>query len=183
MHYTYCSIILLHCTGYCINYCIINKIVKKYNCIPENMLQILTLFDNISLNAMFCSEVKVQFFEEETGCSENCLKPCKESLFRINPGESQNKMEQIISPNGEKYVIYINKIYMTFINFMISFGGLLGLWNNISIYDLQLYIFKFVDIFIDYKIMKIFSKLLIFKKIIELIKNFFIRMNLKVNAI
>jgi hypothetical protein len=66
---------------------------------------------------------------------------------------------------------------------MISFGGLLGLWNNISIYDLQLYLFKFVEIFIDYKNMKIFSKLLIFKKIIELTKNFFIRINLKVNAI
>jgi len=174
---------LIKSRGHCINYCIINKIVKKYNCIPENMLQILTLFDNISLNAMFCSEVKVQFFEEETDCRENCLKPCEESLFKIDTGRSEDEMEQTISPDAEKYVIYINKIYMTFINFMISFGGLLGLWNNFSIYDLQLRLLKFVEVFIDYKIMKIFSKLLIFKKLVDLIKKIFIRINSKVNAI
>jgi hypothetical protein len=174
---------LVKSRGHCINYCIINKIVKKYNCIPENMLQILTLFDNISLNAMFCSEVKVDFFEEETYCRENCLKHCEESLFKIVPDRFQDEMEQMISPDAEKYVIYINKIYMTFINFMISFGGLLGLWNNVSIYDLQLRLLKFVEVFIDYKIMKIFSKLLIFKKLIDSIKKFFIRINSKVNAI
>jgi len=174
---------LIKSRGHCINYCIINKIVKKYNCIPENMLQILTLFDNISLNAMFCSEVKVQFFEEETDCRENCLKPCEESLFKIDSARPHDEMEQTISPNAEKYVIYINKIYMTFINFMISFGGLLGLWNNVSIYDLQLRLLKFVEVFNNYKIMKIFSKLLIFKKLIDSIKKFFIRINPKVNAI
>ncbi len=31
---------------------------------------------------------------------------------------------------------------MTFIYFMSSVGGLLGLWNNISVYDLQLIIMK-----------------------------------------
>jgi hypothetical protein len=147
------------------------------------MRQYLTLFDNISLNAMFCSEVKVAFFEEETDCRQNCLKSCEQSFFKTEQIIYHKGEKLIIKPSVEKYVIYINKIYMTFINFMISFGGLLGLWNNVSIYDLQLRLLKFVEVFIDYKIMKIFSKLLIFKKLIDSIKKFFIRINSKVNAI
>jgi hypothetical protein len=78
-----------------------------------------------------------------------------------------------IEPIDENYVIYINKKYMTFINFIISFGGLLGLWNNISIYDLQLYLLKTFGNLIDLKIIKKLSKLLksmITKKLFDLIK-------------
>jgi hypothetical protein len=144
------------------------------------MRQIFTLFDNISLNAMFCSEVNVEFSKEETDCKENCLKPCEEPFFKF---EMDTDRHEIIEPSEQKYVIYINKIYMTFIDFMVSFGGLLGLWNNISIYDLLLYLYKFVQIFIDHQIMKIFSKLLILKKLIDSIKIIFIRINLKVSSI
>jgi hypothetical protein len=171
---------LVKSRGHCINYCIIDKILNKYNCIPKNMRQIFTLFDNISLNAMFCSEVNVEFSKEETDCKENCLKPCEEPFFKF---EMDTDRHEIIEPSEQKYVIYINKIYMTFIDFMVSFGGLLGLWNNISIYDLLLYLYKFVQIFIDHQIMKIFSKLLILKKLIDSIKIIFIRINLKVSSI
>jgi hypothetical protein len=131
---------------------------------------------------MFCSKVNDQFFEEETDCEKNCLKPCEESFFKIESHFIKPKRFNI-EPIKERYVIYINKIYMTFINFMVSFGGLLGLWNNISIYDLQLYLYKFVPIFINHEIMKIFSKLLILKKLIDSIKIIFIRINLKVSSI
>ncbi len=73
---------------------------------------------------------------------------------------------------------------MTFTNFMISFGGLLGLWNNVSIYDLEQYLLKLFENFICVKIMTNFSKLTnlsIIKKLIELIKKYFGKINLKVN--
>jgi len=73
---------------------------------------------------------------------------------------------------------------MTFTNLMISFGGLLGLWNNVSIYDLAQILFKLFGKFISVKIMTNFSKLTnlsIIKKLIELIKKYFGKINLKVN--
>jgi hypothetical protein len=171
---------LIKSRGHCINYCIINKILKKFDCIPENLLQFLTLFDKISLNSTFCSGKNFEFFDEEKDCRNKCLKSCKESFFTIELIE----VVGFYNPYEEKYVTYINTIYMTFTNFMISFGGLLGLWNNFSIYDLEQYLLKLFGNFICFKIMTNFSKLTnlsIIKKLIELIKKYFGKINLKVN--
>ncbi len=170
---------LIKSRGHCINYCIINKILKKFDCIPVNLLQSLTLFENISLNSTFCSGKSFEFFEEENDCRNKCLKPCRESFFTIE----SYLIKGFYNPNEEKYIIYINTIYMTFNNFMISFGGLLGLWNNVSIYDLEQYLLKFFGNFICVKVMTNISKLMnlsIIKKLIELIKKYFGKINFKV---
>jgi hypothetical protein len=140
------------------------------------------------LNSTFCSAKSFEFFEEEKDCKNKCLKPCKESFFTIESkevvGRYDDRYEDLYRPNEEKYVIYINTIYMTFTNFMISFGGLLGLWNNVSIYDLAQYLMKHFRKSICFKIMTYFSKLKnlsIIKKLIELIKKYFGKINLKVN--
>jgi hypothetical protein len=74
----------------------------------------------------------------EDDCSDRCLKPCEESLFI----SFETQPNQILFVYQVKCITYINKIHMTFIYFMSSVGGLLGLWNNISVYDLQLIIMK-----------------------------------------
>jgi hypothetical protein len=172
---------LIKSRGHCINYCIINKILKKFDCIPVNLLQSLTLFENISLNSTFCSGKSFEFFEEEKDCRNKCLKPCRETFFAIE----SKLIGGFYNPNEEKYIIYINTIYMTFTNFMISFGGLLGLWNNVSIYDLEQYLLKIFGNFICVKVMKNISKLMnlsIIKKLIELIKKYFGKINFKVTV-
>jgi hypothetical protein len=171
---------LIKSRGHCINYCIINKILKKFDCIPINLLQFVTLFDSISLNSTFCSGKNFEYFDEEKDCKNKCLKPCKESFFTIASKEDYGFYNQ----NEEKYIIYINTIYMTFINFIISFGGLLGLWNNVSFYDLEQYMLKLFGKFICFKIITNFSKLTnlsIIKKLIGLIKKYFGKITFKVN--
>ncbi len=136
-------------------------------------------FDNISLNSTFCSGKNFEFFDEDRDCRNNCLRPCKESLFTIESKGAQG----LYNPIEEKYVIYKNTIYMTFTNLMISFGGLFGLWNIFSIYDLVQYLLKLFGEFIYFKIMTNFSKiknLSIIKKLIGSIKKYFGKINLKV---
>jgi hypothetical protein len=136
------------------------------------------------LNSTFCSGKNFEFFNEEKDCTNKCLRPCKESFFTIVSKGLVGPFEQLYHPIEENYIIYINTIYMTFTNFMISFGGLLGLWNNVSIYDLTQYLLKLFGKFICFKIMANFSKLTnlsIIKKLIELIKKYFGKINFKVN--
>jgi hypothetical protein len=86
----------------------------------------------MTLDSTFCEDKKLEGFSEDD-CSVGCLKPCEESFYST----------LITKTNYEaKHIIYIHKIYMTFIYFMSSIGGLLGLWNNVSFYNLQLIVIK-----------------------------------------
>jgi hypothetical protein len=166
--------------GHCINDCIIKKILKKYNCIPTESANILTLYDNMSMDFTFCD--KKQFCNlSEKGCSDQCLKPCEETIFTIIKSGLG-----LMKPIEDKYVIYVNNIYMTFIYYVISIGGLLGLWNNVSVYDLQLILINLLEMIINLKFMKNFSKLLNSFKIsmsLGFIKVFILKLNLKVSIV
>jgi hypothetical protein len=62
----------------------------------------------------------------EDDCSNRCLKPCEEifyTTFDLPSNQPHSDYE------GRK-IIYTNNVYMTFIYFISSIGGLLGLWNN-----------------------------------------------------
>jgi hypothetical protein len=131
---------LFRSRGHCINDCLINKILKKYNCIPKESENILTFYDNISLNSKFCDNNSLENLSQKE-CIDKCLKPCEEILFISNPFKTRD-------------LDYVNNIYMTFIYFMTSIGGLLGLWNNLSVYDLQLILIKILGIIINLKVLK-----------------------------
>ncbi len=75
---------------------------------------------------------------------------------------------------------------MTFIYFLSSIGGLLGLWNNVSVYDLQLIIIKICGKIFKLKLMTKLSKYIFsakFLKSFDLIRSFVIKINLKVKKI
>jgi hypothetical protein len=75
---------------------------------------------------------------------------------------------------------------MTFIYFITSIGGLLELWNNISIYDLQLILMKISTKIINSKVMKKLWMLLNSTKISKLLKwirIFVTKFNFKVSLI
>jgi hypothetical protein len=109
--------------GQCINDCIFKKILKKYNCIPRESISVLTLYDNTTLDSTFCEDKKFEGFSEDD-CSERCLKPCEESFHSTLDRRTNYEI---------KHIIYMHNIYMTFIYFMSSIGGLLGLWNNVCL--------------------------------------------------
>jgi hypothetical protein len=147
---------------------IVFKKILKYNCIPRESVNVLTLYDNMTLDSTFCVDNNFEDFSEDD-CSDRCLKPCEESFFSSNPYTAFYEA---------KHIIYINKIYMTFIYFMSSIGVLLGLWNNVSFYDLQLIIIKIFGKIFKLKLITKLSKYFFTAKILksfDLIRNFVIK--------
>jgi hypothetical protein len=164
--------------GQCINDCVFKKTLKKYNCIPKESVNVLTLYDNMTLDSTFCVDNNFEDFSEDD-CSDRCLKPCEELFFTFFQTYSNQPMVNYET----KYIIYINNIYMTFIYFMSSIGGLLGLWNNVSVYDLQLIIIKIYGKIFKLKLIKKLSKYFFSPKILQafdFIRSFVIKINLKV---
>jgi hypothetical protein len=161
--------------GHCINECIIDRILVKYNCLPKNSLDVLTLYENITINSSFCNiDIHENFNENE--CSDKCPKPCDE-IFFISIALRPN----LVAKYHEEYVAYVNHINMTFIYFITSIGGLLGLWNNISIYDLQLIFIKMCQKLFNLKAMKkLLSKSTKISKLLNFIRIFAIKINFKV---
>jgi hypothetical protein len=166
--------------GECINDCVFKKILKKYDCIPRKSMNVLTLYDNMTLDSTFCVDNNFEDFSEDD-CSDLCLKPCEEMFY----SSFQTRSYELAFYEA-KNIIYINKIYMTFVYFMSSIGGLLGLWNNVSVYDLQLIIIKICGKIFEFKLVKKLSKYIFSAKILklfDLIRSFVIKFNLKVKKI
>jgi hypothetical protein len=136
--------------GQCINDCVFKNFLKKYDCIPRQSVSVLTLYDNMILDSTFCVDNNFEDFSED-GCSDRCLKSCEEKFFISLRMQS----DEVVGYQAK------HKIYMTFIYFLSSIGGLLVLWNNVSVYDLLLIIIKIRE-----KIFKL-------KHIIKLSKYFF----------
>jgi hypothetical protein len=166
--------------GQCINDCVLKKILKKYDCIPRESANVLTLYDNMTLDSTFCEDNSFEDFSDDD-CSDRCLKPCEELIFTSFQASSRKYYGNIII-----IFIYTNKIYMTFIYFMSSIGGLLGLWNNVSVYDLQLIIIKICGKIFKFKLITKLSKYIFSPKILksfDLISSFVIKINSKVKKI
>jgi hypothetical protein len=167
--------------GQCINDCVFKKILNKYDCIPRDSANVLTLYDNITLDSTFCVDNNFENFSEDD-CSDRCLKPCEEIIFTSYQTELNIPLGDFVT----KSFIYINKIYMTFIYFISSIGGLLGLWNNVSVYDLQLIIMKICGKIFKLKLIRKLSKYIFSANILksfDLIRSFVIKINLKVKNI
>jgi hypothetical protein len=166
--------------GQCINDCVFKIFLKKYDCIPRGSVNVLTLYDNMTLDSTFCVDNNFEDFSEDD-CSDRCLKPCEEIFFI----SIQSLPNQFVD-HEVNYIIYKNNIYMTFIYFISSIGGLLGLWNNVSFYDLQLIIIKICGKIFELKLIRKLSKYLFSAKILksfDLIRSFVIKINLKVKKI
>jgi len=74
------------------------------NCIPRRSAYILTLYDNITLNSIFCDNNEFNFeslIEKE--CSEKCSNACKQTFFRIVETKTHESQS-----NEDKYIIYVN---------------------------------------------------------------------------
>jgi hypothetical protein len=159
--------------GQCINDCVVKNILKKYDCIPRESVNVLTLYDNMTLDSTFCMDNNFEGFSEDD-CSDRCLKPCEELLYIAT---------SFVADYIVKDIIYIHNTYMTFIYFMSSIGGLLGLWNNVSVYDLQLIIINICGKIFKLKLLIKLSKYSFSAKILksfDLIRSLVIKTNLKV---
>jgi hypothetical protein len=168
--------------GHCINDCVLKRILKKYDCIPRESVNVLTLYDNMTLDLTFCVDKNFEDFGEDE-CSHRCPQPCEEIFFETFQTQLITELDQNEVNYASKNIIYINRIYMTFIYFISSIGGLLGLWNNVSVYDLQLIIIKICGKIFKLKLITKLSKYFHSPKILKLfdvVRSFVVKINLKV---
>jgi hypothetical protein len=132
----------------------------------------------MTLNSTFCVDNNFEDFSEDD-CSHRCLKPCEEIIYTsLKKLSNQIQYMRLI-----ELITYKNKIYMTLFSFMSSIGGLLGLWNNVSVYDLQLIIIEICEKIFKLKLITNLSKYFFSAKILksfDLIRSFVIKINLKV---
>ncbi len=56
----------------------------------------------------------------------------------------RQSVENDIRPPKHKYITYVKDLPMTFAVFLSTTGGLLSLWNNLSINDLQVLLLNLV---------------------------------------
>jgi hypothetical protein len=135
----------------------------------------------MTLDSTFCVDNNFEGLSEDD-CSNRCLKPCKEIFYTT----FQLPTNQFQSDSEGRKIIYIYNVYMTFIYFISSIGGLLGLWNNISVYDLQLIILKICGKIFKLKLVRKLSKYFFSAKVLksfDLIRSFVIKINLEVKKI
>jgi len=163
-----------------------NKMIENYKCLPKNLT-----FSNIDLfNTKFCENSS---FEKslKSKCNKDCYLSCEESFFSTDSKPSErHKPRRTIVPLDEKYITYIYKELMTITHFLTAIGGLLGLWNNLSVYDLQVFLIDFTKKFVDSALIYKFSIYLFSLKwfrlsrtITKLFLNFVLkRVNIKVRV-
>jgi hypothetical protein len=162
---------------------VFKKILKKYDCIPRESVSVLTLYDNMTLDSTFCVDNHFEEFSEDD-CSDRCLKPCEELFYTSSGYLPYSYYYTYYNTYTHTILItYIHNIYMTLTYFMSSIGGLLGLWNNVSVYDLQLITIKICGKIFKLKLITKLSKYFFSAKVsksFDLIRSFVKKINLKV---
>jgi hypothetical protein len=127
--YDYSKDKMIKSKGQCINDCIIKATVNEFGCVPL-ILNKITLSESISKNLQFCNFSQITSLTEEK-CKKQCLIACEETIFNRFFSKS-NK----IMPIEEKFISYNYEPKMTFMYFLSTIGGLIGLWCNISLFSL-----------------------------------------------
>jgi hypothetical protein len=165
----------------CINEILIDEYLNINKCLPKNA-ETITYFINYynysKFEHKFCSDID---FENNTrririlrDLRRKCRKACHEEIFEIWYSNQETKFNTLYLTNlNSNYIVFENNPEMTFILYLVNFGGLLGLWHGLSIKDLKNFIFKFINkIFIKDKAIRKFRKCFTIIKISKNIKAF-----------
>jgi hypothetical protein len=128
--------------------CINEHIIQKYlehNCLPKNNQMITYVINNYNYSKFrhkFCENISINISIESL--KEVCRRSCNEVLYEI-----WHSNEISVSYSYQRYInIYLNPIEiqniafehnpeMVFMQYLVNFGGLLGLWHGLSITDLK----------------------------------------------
>jgi hypothetical protein len=89
----------------------------------------------------FCENISVNISIESL--KEVCRKSCNEVLYEIwhsNQSFVSNdsqRLRVILEPLGTQNIAFEHNPEMVFMQYLVNFGGLLGLWHGLSITDLK----------------------------------------------
>ncbi len=158
--------------SHCVNEHLIEKFLRK-NCLPKNNEMIAYVISNknyTNFKHELCKKSQIEK-EDVYDIKRICRKACSEQIYEI---WSNNIGINVInlSPINTKYIAFQHNPEMEFMQYLANFGGLLGLWNGLSIIDLNNMI-KNLLIFRKYRLTIFKTNLLvvkIFKKIVNILK-------------
>ena len=146
----------------CYRKCLINKYIKRFNCTPIFIDNFITLYDITSDNIRRCSTNLADMRmmkNEEILFVEHCLKFCPKTCFNIdysaqyffeenynneaeydeNTGimtEYNRYKRSIFWDSSEPMFTYTDEPVLTFTQYLVFCGGLMGLWFGQSLKDL-----------------------------------------------
>jgi hypothetical protein len=167
----------------CINNLIVDHFLK-FNCLPKDYESITYVIKNgvyAEFKFSFCNKsVLDKKFEINL---KKCRIECNEEFYKISNGRALNDhfIRNEFKMLSNKYILLKYIPVLTFIDLMLNFGGLLGLWNGVSLVDLKNALNKYFKKF--YLILlnkRIFSKC---KTYINWIENVFKKIYLKVRKL
>jgi hypothetical protein len=118
------------------------------NCLPKNddLLTFVINNDNYSIfKYRFCENDKFKIRNKSQIFNLNkCRKACNEEVYET--WYSNEKWSQInLKPKNLKYTAFEHKPGMEFNQFLVNFGGLLGLWQGLSYFELKSSIIKLIS--------------------------------------
>ncbi len=135
--------------------CINEHIIQKYlehNCLPKNNEMITYVVDNYNYSKFrhkFCENVSIPTKYMDS-LKKICLKSCNEVLFEIWYSNAfllsydksfvlgcGRKLTINFMPLKIQNIAFEHKPEMVFMQYLVNFGGLLGLWHGLSITDLK----------------------------------------------
>ncbi len=105
--------------------------------------------------------------------SRKCRQACNQQFYEIwYSNENYAKNMLYLKNSNLQYIVFKSEPAMKFLQYLVSFGGLLGFWNRLSFLDLKNLILKFFKrIFSNECVKRNISKLLLlYKKIKKFLK-------------
>ena len=177
----------------CYRKCLAHQYIDKFNCIPYLIDNFITEYDLINNETKRCSTNREDVMYRRLGENvfvEKCTKICPKECFRVEYFSEVKRREiffdnqkwvnkemfdrayerMIVWDSSQPMFAYIDEPVMTFTQYLVFCGGLMGLWFGQSFKDLfSLLIDKSFWYKYYHQILIIFR--LIYKLIINILKN------------
>ncbi len=136
--------------------CMNEFLMREYlqnNCLPKNDGLLTFVVDNKNYTEFeykFCEKYMHKNKKEALIIELNkCRKACNEELYDISYSKESNDIT--LNSKNLKYVVFEHKPGMEFNQYLVNFGGLLGLWHGLSLLDLRNSIIKLMNKIFSFK--------------------------------
>ena len=124
------------------------SIIYEFDCIPlTNLITFLNIESYITYKFCNFTTNETNIIKYIQKCHTKCLSECNEQIYDIFFKYYSGQIMKFI-PHSNKFLTVISNPSLTFIQYLISMGGLLSLWNGLSYVDiikLSKFIYKKID--------------------------------------
>jgi hypothetical protein len=129
--------------------CLNELLIKEYlqnNCFPKNDDSLTFVINNKNYSEFdyrFCENNTFKVRKNPILNLNKCRKACNEELYESWYSEQSDGIT--LKSIDQKYICFEHKPGMEFNQYLVNFGGLLGLWHGLSLLDLKISIIKITN--------------------------------------